>query len=108
MNRGVTDVDEMSRHLREFVRIEIFPGREVPPPTSRQYFPTKKDIYNHMYRVMVKSRFQIAIKKMQRKQSRSGKRKPPMTNFSSVNIVTFVMQNLRMMLKQFQQRRGPG
>ena len=47
----------MRRHLREFVRIEIFPGREMPPPTSRQYFPTKKDIYNHMYRAMVKSRF---------------------------------------------------
>ena len=47
----------MRRHLRESVRIEIFPGREMPPPTSRQYFPTKKDIYNHMYRAMVKSRF---------------------------------------------------
>ena len=57
VNRGVTDVDEMRRHLREFVRIEIFPGGEMPPPTSRQYFPTKKDIYNHMYRAMVKSRF---------------------------------------------------
>ena len=57
VNRGVTDVDEMRKHLREFVRIEIFPGREVPPPTSRQYFPTKKDVYNHMYRAMVKSRF---------------------------------------------------
>ena len=43
--------------MREFVRIEIFPGREMPPPTSRQYFPTKKDIYSHMYRAMVKSRF---------------------------------------------------
>ena len=47
----------MRRHLREFVRIQIFPGREMPTPTSRQYFPTKKDIYNHMYRAMVKSRF---------------------------------------------------
>ncbi|CAH3157918.1 unnamed protein product [Porites lobata] len=27
VNRGVTDVDEMRRHLRESVRIEIFPGR---------------------------------------------------------------------------------
>ena len=47
----------MRRHLREFVPTEIFPGREMPPPTSRQYFPTKKDIYSHMYRAMVKSRF---------------------------------------------------
>ena len=47
----------MRRHLREFVQIEIFAGREMPPPTSQQYFPTKKDIYNHMYRAMVKSRF---------------------------------------------------
>ena len=30
---------------------------EMPPPTSQQYFPTKKDIYNHMYCAMVKSRF---------------------------------------------------
>lgn len=57
VNRGVTSVEEMRRHLREYVRSELFPGREMPPSTSRQYCPTKKDLYNHMYRAMVKSRF---------------------------------------------------
>lgn len=57
VNRGVTSVEEMRRHLREYVRNELFPGREMPPSTSRQYFPTKKDLYNHMYRAIVKSRF---------------------------------------------------
>lgn len=55
--RGVTDIEEMRRHIREFVRTELFPGQELPPPTSRQYFPTKKDLYNHMYRAVVRNRF---------------------------------------------------
>lgn len=31
VNRGVTSVEEMRRHLREYVRSELFPGREMPP-----------------------------------------------------------------------------
>ena len=36
VNRGVTNVEEMRRHIREFVRNELFVGREMPPSTSRQ------------------------------------------------------------------------
>ena len=57
VNRGVTNVEEMCRHIREFVRNELFVGREMPPSTSRQYFPAKKDIYNHMYQAVVKNLF---------------------------------------------------
>ncbi|KAK3755969.1 hypothetical protein QZH41_016829, partial [Actinostola sp. cb2023] len=47
----------MRRHLKEFVRTELFPGRALPPSTSRRFYPTKKDIHNHMYRAIVKNRF---------------------------------------------------
>ena len=47
----------MRRHIREFVRTELFPGREIPPSTSRRYHPTRKDIHNHIYRAIVKNRF---------------------------------------------------
>ena len=50
-------MQETRRHLREYVRSELFPEREMPPSTSRQYFTKKKDRYNHMYRAMVKSSF---------------------------------------------------
>lgn len=47
----------MRRHLKEFVNNELFLGRDIPPSTSRRYFPTKKDLQNHMYRAVVKNRF---------------------------------------------------
>lgn len=56
-SKGVTRVQEMRRHLQEFVRNELFLGRDVPPSTSRCYFQTKKDIHNHMYCALVKNRF---------------------------------------------------
>ena len=54
VNRGVTGVQEMRR---EFVRTEMFPGRQIPPSTSHRYFPTEKDVQNYMYRAAVKNRF---------------------------------------------------
>ena len=47
----------MRRHLKEYVEANMFPGRELPPATSRRYFPTKKDIHNHMYRAITKNTF---------------------------------------------------
>ena len=54
---GVTTVNEMRRHLNEYVRRELFAGTEIPAPSNRRFFPTKKDIMNHMYRATVKNRF---------------------------------------------------
>ena len=47
----------MRRHLREYLANDLFCGQELPPTYNRRYFPTKKDIHNHMYRTMVQNRF---------------------------------------------------
>lgn len=68
---GVTTVNEMRRHIREYVKREMFAGKEMPPATSRRFHPTKKDIMNHIYRATVKQRFsscdQVNLSKMVRK-----------------------------------------
>ena len=54
---GVRDVREMKRHIEVFVKHEIFRGEALPARSSRQYFPTKVDIRNHMYRASMKLKF---------------------------------------------------
>jgi len=44
---GVKTVDEMKRHLRQFVKFELFPGQTPPASTSGHYYPTDVDIRNH-------------------------------------------------------------
>ena len=44
----------MKRHLRQFVKHELFPGQMPPPSTNRRYYPTDVDVRNHMYRASVK------------------------------------------------------
>ena len=43
----------MRRHLNEYVRHELFGEGQF----EKRFFPTKKDILNHMYRATVKNRF---------------------------------------------------
>ena len=47
----------MRHHLREYLANDLFCGQELPPTYNRRYFPTKKDIHNHIYRTMVQNRF---------------------------------------------------
>lgn len=47
----------MRRHLKEYVRRELFRGKEMPLSTNRRLYPTTKDIRNHIYRATVKQRF---------------------------------------------------
>lgn len=44
----------MKRHLRQFVKFELFPGQTPPASTNRRYYPTDVDIRNHMYQSCVK------------------------------------------------------
>ena len=57
VNEGVRDVKEMQRHVKIFVKNELFHGTSLPPSTSRRYHPKKKDIRNHMYIAAVKLKF---------------------------------------------------
>ena len=54
IGEGVKTVDEMKRHLRQFVKSELFPGQAPPPVTNRRFYPRDVDVRNHMYRASVK------------------------------------------------------
>ena len=47
----------MRRHLREFLTNELFCGQQLPPEYNHRFFPTLKDLRNHIYRAIVQLRF---------------------------------------------------
>ena len=47
----------MRRHLEAFVKSDLLVGGQVLDKMRRRFFPTNKDIYNHMYRARVAHRF---------------------------------------------------
>ena len=56
-NEGVRDVREMQKHIKIYVKNELFCSSPLPPRTSRRYNPKKKDVRNHMYIAAVKLKF---------------------------------------------------
>ena len=46
---GVHSVSEARRYLELFVQCDLFKGCKPPAKTSRRFYPTNKDIYNHLY-----------------------------------------------------------
>ena len=54
VGEGVKKVDEMKRHLRHYVKNDLFAGQNPPPVTNRRYHPKDVDIRNHMYKATVK------------------------------------------------------
>ena len=56
-HQGVQKVSEMRRHLEAFVKSDLQVGGQVLDKMRRGFFPTNKDIYNHMYRAQVAHRF---------------------------------------------------
>ena len=57
VSKGVLNVNEMRRHIREFLSNEVFCGQELPPAHNRRFYPSKNDVRNHIYRAMVQNRF---------------------------------------------------
>ena len=57
VNESVRDVREMQRHIKIYIKNELFCSSPLPPPTSRRYNPKKKDVRNHMYRAAVELKF---------------------------------------------------
>lgn len=47
---------EMKRHIRVFVKSELFKHQQIPPATNRRFHPKASDIRNHMYQATVKLR----------------------------------------------------
>jgi len=44
VGEGVETVDGMKRHLRHYVKNELFAGQNPPPVTNRRYHPKDVDI----------------------------------------------------------------
>lgn len=57
VREGITSVREVRACLRYFVDDVLFPGVEKLPPSSRTFYPTKKDITNHVQAALHKDRF---------------------------------------------------
>lgn len=47
----------MVRHIRQYVKNDLFEGQQLPPPTNRRFHPKMVDIRNHMYLATAENRF---------------------------------------------------
>lgn len=56
VGEGVRRVDEMKRHLKIYVKDDLFRGKEQPQRSNRRYFPRAKTIKNHMYNAAMRAR----------------------------------------------------
>lgn len=54
VGEGVKTVGEMKRHLRHYLRNDLFAGMTPSPITNRRYHQKDVDIRNHMYKATVK------------------------------------------------------
>nr|XP_009857571.1 uncharacterized protein LOC100177403 [Ciona intestinalis] len=52
---GVDSIDEMVQLLKNFV-LEIFVGKKMPPVSNKRFYPSKKDIREHMANAVAKLR----------------------------------------------------
>ena len=56
VSEGVRNVREMERHIRIYVKDELFPASELPSFENRQFYPRRQDIRSHMYIKATKNR----------------------------------------------------
>ena len=59
VNEGVSNVNEMRRHLRIFVKSTLFGDSDQPDPTNRRYFPRPKTIRSHIVDSKRKMRYSM-------------------------------------------------
>nr|XP_047127050.1 uncharacterized protein LOC105844598 [Hydra vulgaris] len=57
VGEGIRNPREMQRSIRVYVKDELFRGLELPPTSSRRYYPKIQDIRNHMYKAATKLKF---------------------------------------------------
>lgn len=51
------DIKEMRRCVSRYVQETLFKGEELPPTSSRRFFPLPRDVRNHMYNAEQKLKF---------------------------------------------------
>ena len=54
VGEGVQNVREMARHIRIYVKNDLFRGSLIPSSANRRFNATLKDIRNQMYKATVK------------------------------------------------------
>lgn len=54
---GVHGVQEMRRHIKQFVDNVLFAGQTPPTASDARYWPSRKSIVNCMYRTKKAARF---------------------------------------------------
>jgi len=47
----------MERHIKIFVKDELFRGETAPDKSNRSFHPKRNDISNHIYMATIKHRF---------------------------------------------------
>ena len=57
VGEGVQSVRDMARHIRIYVKNDLFRSSSIPPSANRRFNPTLKDVRNHMYKAPVKHKF---------------------------------------------------
>jgi len=57
VDEGFRGVNEMRRHLRQYVSKVLFKEGPVPPRSNRRFFPSKVDLKNCIYESVVKNRW---------------------------------------------------
>ena len=59
VGEGVRSVDEMRRHLKIYIKDDLFRDKEQPQRSNRRYFPRSKTIKNHMYNAAMRARLSV-------------------------------------------------
>ena len=59
VGEGMRNVEEMRRHMKIYVKDELFRGNQQPERNNQRYFPSRKTIKNHMYNATMKSRLSV-------------------------------------------------
>ena len=57
VGEGVQNLREMARHIRIYVKSDLFRGSSIPPSANRRFNPVLKNVRNQMHKVTVKHKF---------------------------------------------------
>ena len=56
--QGFTNTKDIMLHLRRYVKNDLFKGKdEKPPESDRSYYPTSKDVSNHIHIAITKQKY---------------------------------------------------
>eukprot|EP00112_Aurelia_sp_Birch-Aquarium-sp1_P013055 Seg2755.2 transcript_id=Seg2755.2/GoldUCD/mRNA.D3Y31 product="hypothetical protein" protein_id=Seg2755.2/GoldUCD/D3Y31 len=57
VSEGVRNVKEMKRHIKSYVKNDLFKDHTLPAPINRRFYPSNVTVRNHIYLATVRLRF---------------------------------------------------